>query len=86
MSKLTEVQLTYFTWWQQELELNFVDHPDAPVPPACKRVHKEVEAIIWTNDGISLIGPLGTNFNEIHTFHWGKGIWKCFLPNGGHFR
>ena len=23
------------------------------------------QAIIWTNDGILLIGPLGTNFNEI---------------------
>ena len=27
---------------------------------ACRR-----QAIIWTNDGILLIGPLGTNFNEI---------------------
>ena len=23
------------------------------------------QAIIWSNDGILLIGPLGTNFNEI---------------------
>ena len=23
------------------------------------------QAIIWTNAGISLIGPLGTNFSEI---------------------
>ena len=23
------------------------------------------QAIIWTNDGILLIGPLGTNFSEI---------------------
>ena len=23
------------------------------------------QAIIWTNDAILLIGPLGTNFNEI---------------------
>ena len=33
------------------------------------------QAIIWTNDGILLIGPLGTNFSEIlieiHTF-WNK--------------
>ena len=32
--------------------------------------------IIWTNAGISLIGPLGTNFNEtsiqIHTFSFKK--------------
>ena len=30
------------------------------------------QAIIWTNDGILLIGPMGTNFSEmlieIHTF------------------
>ena len=25
------------------------------------------QAIIWANDGISLIGPLGTNFSEILT-------------------
>ena len=34
------------------------------------------QAIIWTNDGILLIGPLGTNFNEIlieiHTFSFKK--------------
>ena len=34
------------------------------------------QAIIWTNDGILLIGPLGTNFNEIlieiHTFLFKK--------------
>ena len=23
------------------------------------------QAIIWTNDGVVLIGPLGTNYNEI---------------------
>ena len=34
------------------------------------------QAIIWTNDGILLIGPLGTNFSEIfigiHTFSFNK--------------
>ena len=34
------------------------------------------QAIIWTNDGLLLIGPLGTNFseilNEIHTFSFKK--------------
>ena len=34
------------------------------------------QAIIWTNDGILLIGPLGTNFSEtlseIHTFSFKK--------------
>ena len=47
------------------------------------------QAIIWTNVGILLIGPLGTNFNEmlteIHTFHSRKSIWKCCLENGVHF-
>ena len=36
------------------------------------------QAIIWTNDGILLIGPIGTNFNEIlieiHTFSFKKKI------------
>ena len=39
------------------------------------------QAIIWTNDGILLIRPSGTNFSEvlieIHIFHWRKCIWKC---------
>ena len=47
------------------------------------------QAIIWTNAGILLIGPIGTNFSEIlseiHTFHSRKCIWKCRLENGGHF-
>ena len=47
------------------------------------------QAIIWTNDGILLIGPLGTNFSEIlikiHTFSFKKmhfkmlsGRWQPF--------
>ena len=47
------------------------------------------QAIIWTNAGISLIGPLGTNFNEmlieIHAFSFTKihlkmssGKWRSF--------
>ena len=47
------------------------------------------QTIIWTNDGISLIRTLGTNFNEIlheiHTFSFKKCIWICRLWNGGHF-
>ena len=47
------------------------------------------QAIIWTNDGMLLIGPLGTNFSEIwikiQTFHSRKCVWKCRLWNGGHF-
>ena len=47
------------------------------------------QAIIWTNAGMLLIGPLGTNFNEIlieiHTFSFKKipfkmssGKWRSF--------
>ena len=47
------------------------------------------QAIIWTNAGILLTGPLGTNFNEIligiHTFSFKKSIWKCRLENDVHF-
>ena len=47
------------------------------------------QAIIWTNAGMLLIGPLATNFNEIFSkcthFHWRKSISKCRLENGGHF-
>ena len=47
------------------------------------------QAIIWTNAGLLLIGPLGTNFSEIlieiQHFHSRKCIWKCRLQNGGHF-
>ena len=52
------------------------------------------QAIIWTNDGILLIGPLGTNFNEIlidiHKFSFKKmhlkmssAKWRpfCLGPN-----
>ena len=39
------------------------------------------QAIIWTNAGILLIWPLGTNFNEIlieiHTFSFKKMRLKC---------
>ena len=46
------------------------------------------QAIIWTSAGISLNGPLGTNFNEtliwIQHFHSRKCIWKCRLRNGVH--
>ena len=47
------------------------------------------QAIIWTNAGILLIGPLGTNFNEIlieiHTFSFKKMHLKCRLENVGYF-
>ena len=47
------------------------------------------QTIIWTNDGILLIGPFGTNFSEILSefkqFHSRKCTWKCRLRNGVHF-
>ena len=47
------------------------------------------QAIIWTNAGILLIGPCGTNFSEIligiQTFSLKKCIWKCCLRNGVYF-
>ena len=47
------------------------------------------QAIIWTNAGILLIGPSGTNFSEIlieiHTFWIRKCILKCRLQNGVYF-
>ena len=47
------------------------------------------QAIIWTNAGILLIGPIGTDFSEILTeiyiFHSRKCTWKCRLRNGVHF-
>ena len=45
------------------------------------------QAIIWTNVGILLIGPLGTNFIEIlikiHTLSFKEMHSKCRLENGG---
>ena len=44
--------------------------------------------IIWTNAGLLLIVPLGTNFSEILfeilTFSLKKYAWKCRLRNGVH--
>ena len=38
------------------------------------------QAIIWSNDGILLIGPLGTNFgeilSEIHTFSIQENVFE----------
>ena len=47
------------------------------------------QAIIWTNAGILLIGPLEIKLNEIvieiHTFSFKKMHLNCHLENGGHF-
>ena len=47
------------------------------------------QAIIWTNAGKLLIGPLGTTsmkfYSEFKLFHSRKCIWKCSLENGIHF-
>ena len=43
------------------------------------------QAIIWNNAGISLIGPMETNFNETKFIHLFKKIHlKCCLENGIH--
>ena len=55
------------------------------IPPTLDRR----QAIIWTNAGILLVGPLRTNFSEIlieiHAFSLKKSILKCRGENGGHF-
>ena len=47
------------------------------------------QAIIWTNGGILLIGPLGKqfrwNFKRNEIFSLKKCIWKYRLRNGVHF-
>ena len=46
-------------------------------------------AIIWTNVGILLIWPLGTNSVKYESkfihFHIRKSTWKCRLENDGYF-
>ena len=46
-------------------------------------------AVIWTNDGLLLIGHLGTNFSEmlikLQQFSFMKMHLKCRLQNVGHF-
>ena len=43
------------------------------------------QAIIWTNAGILLIGPFGTNFSEISIEILIFSFAKMSLRNGGHF-
>ena len=44
------------------------------------------QAIIWTNAGILLIGPLGTTFSDILIeIYSRKCVWKGRLRNGAHF-
>ena len=46
------------------------------------------QAITWTNAGILLIGPLGTNLSEIFMeslTYSRKCVWMCRLRTGGHF-
>ena len=56
------------------------------------RAHSDVTPMgqaIYTNDGILLFWPLGTNLNEIliaiHTFSFKRMHLKCRLQNGSHF-
>ena len=47
------------------------------------------QAIIWTNAGVLLIGPLEANFSEIlidiYTFSFKKNLLKMSSGNDGHF-
>ena len=44
------------------------------------------QAIIWTNAGILLFGPLRTNANEIFEIYtFSSKIWECRLENSGNF-
>ena len=47
------------------------------------------QAVIWNNAVVLLIGPLGTNFDEIlietYTFSYRKMHLKCRLKKSGHF-
>ena len=49
----------------------------------------QCQAIIWTDAGILLIGPLRTNFGEILIeityFHSRKYMWICRKEIAGHF-
>ena len=52
-------------------------------------IHYLIQAIIWINDGILLIEPLGINFSEFFSefehFHLTECTWKCRLRNSVHF-
>ena len=65
--------------WRTNVSANYaIIGPDNSLSPDRR------QAIIWTNDGILLIGHLGTNFNEIligsHTFSF-KNI-HLKIPSG----
>ena len=74
------------SWWFNSLWLSVAfltigsDHGLSPGPH---------QAIIWTNAGMLLTGPLGTNFSEIliaiHSFSFKQRYLKCRLENSGHF-
>ena len=76
--------LTHWGWVMHICidNLAIIDSDNGLVPGWC-------QAIIWTNAGVLLIGPLGTNFSEIlieiHTFSFKKmhlkmlsGKWRPF--------
>ena len=63
-------------------KLTMIDSDNGLLPGHC-------QATIWTDAGILLIGPLGTNFNEIlikiHTFSFKKIHWKMSSGKGRPF-
>ena len=81
---ITVITLTH--WGQVMLicisKLTIIGSDNGLAPVRC-------EAIIWTNDGILLIGPLGTNFSQIwikiYIFSFKKMHLKMSPGNGSYF-
>ena len=87
VSKLMMMMILFATKWKglREAGLTIIGSDNGLLPG-------QHQAIIWTNTGILLIGPLGTNFNEIlikiHTFSLTKihlkmsyGKWQPFCQS-----
>ena len=71
--KTTETAWIELTHWRQVMHISIIGS-DNGLSPGRR------QAIIWTNDGILLTEPLGTNFSEIFikliNFHPRKCLWN----------
>ena len=83
---LVDLYLMFLTHWGRVTHIPFskltiIGSDNGLLPCQC-------QAIIWTNAGILLIKPLGTNISAIsitiHIFSFLKYIWQYRLENGGH--
>ena len=81
------LNFAFLTHWGRVMhicisKLTIIGSDNGLLPGQCR-------TIIWTNAGILLIWPLGTNFSEILikilTFSFKKMHWKCRRQNGCHF-